>query len=148
MQNPQLVTFVYQNILPGTNVRPDFRTKTAKVLGIAQIIFGILLIALHIGYIIHKTVQRYVSWTGVIVSYLSSCCNSAPKNSPYFTFQKKWHYLPSLAETSAINEFFIQWYKLIDKKLYRQFQVIIAGSFGVSASKYKTTCLVSWCSLK
>ena len=88
MQNPQLVTFVYQSTLPGTNARPDFRTKTTKVLGITQIIFGILLIAMYIGYIIHKAVQMYVSWTGVIVSYLSSCYKQYTlKNSPYFTFQ-------------------------------------------------------------
>ena len=74
MQNQQPVTYVYANTPSGTSVRPDFATQTAKVLGIMQIIFGILLITLHVGCIIEFTTMMVVGhgiWTGIIVSYLS-----------------------------------------------------------------------------
>ena len=74
MQNQQPVTYVYANTPSGTSVRQTFATQTAKVLGIMQIIFGILLITLHVGCIIEFTISMVIGhgiWTGIFVSYLS-----------------------------------------------------------------------------
>ena len=73
MQNPQPVTLVYTTTTT-PNVRPGFASQTAKVLGIAQIIFGVLLIVLQVASIVYLAGFMFVGhgiWTGIIVSFLS-----------------------------------------------------------------------------
>ena len=72
MENPEQVTFVYTTTAT-PNIRPGFACQSARALGIAQIVFGILLIVLQVvcfvvgaGYFI---IGQGI-WTGIIVSFL------------------------------------------------------------------------------
>ena len=71
MQNPQPVTFVYTTTAT-PNIRPGFACQSARALGIAQIVFGILLIVLQVASIIYYAKFVFVGhgiWTGIIVSW-------------------------------------------------------------------------------
>ena len=70
MQNPQPVTFVYTTASP--SIRHGFASQSAKVLGTAQLLSGVLLIALQIAAFVVQAGLFFVGygfWTGAIVSF-------------------------------------------------------------------------------